>query len=149
MEKLVIISGPICSGKSTFMKALKEFECIEVSSIVRSLTQTNSRTPFEHLESAITDRILDTLNKTSSTRVCIGGIRQVGILKAIHEAYPQTQLIWLDADIECLRSRFYNRQDRKDANLSYEEACFSDEKLGLTAVRTYMHEHNCNIIITT
>ncbi len=135
-NKIVLLFGKICSGKSTYADALcyiTKAKRITVSDIVKRVSGKASRSELQntaHMDEEITQELIKEINKYD--RVVIDGIRQYTIVLGLAAEYglENLDLIWLEVPDEVRRHRFYDRLVSKD-DITFEEADLRDEKLGL------------------
>lgn len=146
---VIIICGPICSGKSTFAKTLVNHRHIEVGDIVRKIKQTDERIHDVGLAYLIISELTQELSKKED--VVITGIRQLPIyeevLKICNAFYLLTETLWLDVPYGVLFQRYIDRNDSKDNRLDlrilspekrFNDALISDNYIGLKALKNYL-----------
>ena len=106
-EKVVLLFGKICSGKSTYADALCYI--------------TNQD---------ICHELCHEINKYD--KVVIDGIRQYSIVLGLAAEFglENLDLIWLEVPDDVRKYRFYDRSISKD-DITFEDADARDEKLGL------------------
>ena len=135
-NKIVLLFGKICSGKSTYADALcyiTKAKRITVSDIVKRVSGKVSRSELQntaHMDQEICKELCQEINKYD--KVIIDGIRQHSIVIGLAAEYglENLDLVWLEVPDEVRRHRFYDRLVSKD-DISFEEADARDEKLGL------------------
>lgn len=122
-NKLTLLFGRICSGKSTY-RADETIVRIIVSDIVRSVVSeyaaTTTRDQLQntmHLDDKIAERLLfniDVYDAAYGIDILVDGIRQVSIVEKVLEVYPDAELVWLEVPEEERKRRYESRQDIKD-----------------------------------
>jgi cytidylate kinase len=135
-NKIVLIFGKICSGKSTYADALcyvTKAKRITVSDIVKRVSGKASRSELQktaHMDKEICVELVAEINKYD--KVVIDGIRQYSIVLELAAEFGQDalDLIWLEVADDVRRYRFHDRAISKD-DITFEEADTRDEKLGL------------------
>ena len=135
-NRIVLLFGKICSGKSTYADALcyiTKAKRITVSDIVKRVSGKVSRSELQntaHMDQEICKELCQEINKYD--KVIIDGIRQHSIVIGLAAEYglENLDLVWLEVPDEVRRHRFYDRLVSKD-DISFEEADARDEKLGL------------------
>jgi cytidylate kinase len=135
-NKIVLIFGKICSGKSTYADALcyvTKAKRITVSDIVKRVSGKASRSELQktaHMDKEICVELVAEINKYD--KVVIDGIRQYSIVLELAAEFGQDalDLIWLEVADDVRRYRFHDRAISKD-DITFEEADARDEKLGL------------------
>lgn len=156
-DRVVFLSGKICSGKSTFFDRMYtyEYKRIGVSDVVRRLSgelQRSRLSDTANLDSLIavelSNMIADELLKGS--RVVIDGIRQPSIYQALTNELRDRNVLytslWLDIDEDILRERFNARRDIKD-DMDFDTAIAKDNALGLSALEAIVRADKRSIII--
>ena len=135
-NKIVLLFGKICSGKSTYADALcyvTKAKRITVSDIVKRVSGKASRSELQntaHMDQDICHELCQEINKYD--KVVIDGIRQYTIVTGLVSEYglENLDLIWLEVPDATRRYRFYDRAISKD-DITFEAADERDEKLGL------------------
>ena len=135
-NRIVLLFGKICSGKSTYADALcyvTKAKRITVSDIVKRVSGKVSRSELQmtaHMDQDICHELCQEINKYD--KVVIDGIRQYSIVLGLAAEYglDNLDLIWLEVPDDVRRYRFYDRAISKD-DITFEEADARDEKLGL------------------
>lgn len=142
-NRIVLLFGKICSGKSTYADALcyiTKAKRITVSDIVKRVSGKASRSELQnttHLDQDICYELCQEINKYD--KVVIDGIRQYTIVTGLIAEYglDAIDMVWLEVSDEERRNRFSDRSDAfgtgpasKD-DIAFEEADLRDEKLGL------------------
>lgn len=135
-EKVVLLFGKICSGKSTYADALcyiTKAKRITVSDIVKRVSGKISRSELQntaHMDVEIIKELCAEINKYD--KVVIDGIRQYSIVLGLSTEYglSNIDMIWLEVPDEIRKYRFHDRAISKD-DITFEEADARDERLGL------------------
>lgn len=135
-ERIVLLFGKICSGKSTYADALcyiTKAKRITVSDIVKRVSGKISRSELQntaHMDQEIIKELCVEINKYN--KVVIDGIRQHSIVLGLSAEYGSSNIdmIWLEVPDEIRKYRFRDRAISKD-DITFEEADARDEKLGL------------------
>lgn len=135
-NRIVLLFGKICSGKSTYANALSyitKAERITVSDIVKRVSGKASRSELQdtaHMDQDICHELCQEINKYN--KVVIDGIRQYTIVMGLVAEYgiENLDLIWLETPDDVRKHRFYDRSLSKD-DITFEDADTRDEKLGL------------------
>ena len=135
-NKVVLLFGKICSGKSTYADALcyvTKAKRITVSDIVKRVSGKVSRSELQgtaHMDREIALELIAEIKKYD--KVVIDGIRQLSIVVELAAEFGQEELslIWLEVPDDIRKYRFYDRSISKD-DITFEEADARDEKLGL------------------
>lgn len=135
-NKIVLLFGKICSGKSTYADALcyvAKAKRITVSDIVKRVSGKASRSELQntaHMDQDICHELCQEINKYD--KVVIDGIRQYTIVTGLVAEYglENVDLVWLEVPDDVRKYRFYDRAISKD-DITFEEADARDEKLGL------------------
>jgi predicted kinase len=135
-NKIVLLFGKICSGKSTYADALcyvTKAKRITVSDIVKRVSGKASRSELQntaHMDQDICHELCQEINKYD--KVVIDGIRQYTIVLGLAAEYgiENLDLIWLEVPDDIRKYRFHDRAISKD-DITFEEADARDEKLGL------------------
>ena len=135
-EKVVLLFGKICSGKSTYADALcyiTKAKRITVSDIVKRVSGKISRSELQntaHMDVEIIKELCAEINKYD--KVVIDGIRQYSIVLGLSTEYglSNVDMIWLEVPDEIRKYRFHDRAISKD-DITFEEADARDERLGL------------------
>lgn len=148
--RIVIIAGPICSGKDTCATQLIADGIVEshisIGDIVRKITSTDARTFNKDLDKQIIEELLNELNRDFNWRrnVVITGIRQLNIVKAVEEFMKEKKgklhYTWLLVHQHICMKRWEARKDVKDKDLTYTDVHEKDVELGLEHVRDYIFE---------
>jgi len=135
-NKVVLLFGKICSGKSTYADALcyiTKAKRITVSDIVKRVSGKISRSELQntaHMDVEIIKELCAEINKYD--KVVIDGIRQYSIVLDLSAEYglSEIDMVWLEVPDEIRKYRFHDRAISKD-DITFEEADARDEKLGL------------------
>jgi dephospho-CoA kinase len=135
-NRIVLLFGKICSGKSTYADALcyvTKAKRITVSDIVKRVSGKASRSELQntaHMDQDICHELCQEINKYD--KVVIDGIRQYTIVMGLVSEYglENLDLIWLEVPDATRRYRFYDRAISKD-DITFEAADERDEQLGL------------------
>ena len=135
-NKIVLLFGKICSGKSTYADALcyiTKAKRITVSDIVKRVSGKISRSELQntaHMDVEIIKELCVEINKYD--KVVIDGIRQYSIVLGLSTEYglSNIDMIWLEVPDEIRKYRFHDRAISKD-DITFEEADARDERLGL------------------
>jgi predicted kinase len=135
-NKIVLLFGKICSGKSTYADALcyvTKAKRITVSDIVKRVSGKVSRSELQgtaHMDKEIALELIAEIKKYD--KVVIDGIRQLSIVKELAAEYgiEKLDLVWLEVPDDVRKYRFHDRSVAKD-DITFEEADIRDEKLGL------------------
>lgn len=134
---MIFVCGEICSGKTHYGKILAKglgVEFVDVSSIVKSILQTNVRHNLQGNPQLDADIITYLQHCVAGT--VVAGVRQRSIL----EAFLDSTCIWLDTPQVIRFKRCMERQDKKDI-LSWEAFLVAEQKdneLGLQQVKQYI-----------
>lgn len=139
MKRIVVICGPVCSGKDTMSTKYVEqgYQCISVSDIVRRLTKTTNRTHLKNLSKDIVSELLKFIEKNDT--IVVNGPRQMSVVGALWNIVDADVVVgWLEVDREELRRRFLNRASPKDREFTYDEVVDRDSKLGLCKIESYI-----------
>lgn len=139
-NKITLIFGKICSGKSTYADALcyvAKAKRITVSDVVKRLSGMSSRSQLSttsSLDTKIAAELIKEVNRYD--RVIIDGIRQYSIVLDIVAEFgrDRVDMIWLEVPDDIRKSRFYDRAIAKD-DMSFEESNRLDDELGLSELR--------------
>jgi predicted kinase len=135
-ERIVLLFGKICSGKSTYADALcyvTKAKRITVSDIVKRVSGKVSRSELQgtaHMDKEIALELIAEIKKYD--KVVIDGIRQLSIVVELAAEFGKEELglVWLEVSDEIRKYRFRDRSVAKD-DITFEEADIRDEKLGL------------------
>lgn len=138
-----LISGRICSGKSTVAKAIKEnsslHRIIEVGDLVREITKSEERIHDSSLDKLLIDKIKSELDLDCN--VILVGIRQQSILEAVLEYCMEKDRTilpqWIGISEDERRKRYENRSAEKDI-LTFDEYESMEDELGIETVRDSM-----------
>ena len=144
-NKIVLLFGKICSGKSTYADALcyvTKAKRITVSDIVKRVSGKVSRSELQntaHLDQEIHHELCQEIDKYE--KVVIDGIRQYSIVLGLVAEYgiDTVDMIWLEVPDEIRKYRFYDRAISKD-DITFEEADARDEKLGLLELQNKLKD---------
>lgn len=144
MKQIILVFGPICSGKTTYCQKLgyayPDSKYFKVSDIVRELTQQVVRSELQKTSKLATDiaaslmsKIDDALSKPEYRHVIIDGIRQYEIVRLLVSYYglENISMVWLEVPIE-IREERYKVLSRDRDNISFKDANDNDAKLGLS-----------------
>lgn len=139
-NRIVLLFGKICSGKSTYADALcyvTKAKRITVSDIVKRVSGKASRSELQntaHMDQDICHELCQEINKYE--KVVIDGIRQYTIVTGLAAEYgiENLDLVWLEVPDDIRRYRFYDRAISKD-DITFEEADARDNKLGLSELQ--------------
>lgn len=115
-NKITLLFGRICSGKSTMYPDAKR---IVVSNIVKGILETTDRDKLQdsmHLDLEIAKSICMNLYHYAEQypHVVVDGIRQSTIVDFILAEFPDVEMIWLEASTEERKRRYESRKDKKD-----------------------------------
>ena len=135
-ERITLLFGKICSGKSTYADALcyiTKAKRITVSDIVKRVSGKVSRSELQntaHMDVEIIKELCAEINKYD--KVVIDGIRQYTIVLGLFAEYDMSNIsmIWLEVPNDIRNYRFHDRAVSKD-DITFEDADARDEKLGL------------------
>lgn len=135
-NRIVLVFGKICSGKSTYADALcyiTKAKRITVSDIVKRVSGKASRSELQNtadMDQQIAIELIAEINKYD--KVVIDGIRQYSIVLEVTAEFglDSVDLVWLEVPDQIRKYRFHDRAISKD-DISFEEADERDEKLGL------------------
>ena len=135
-NKIVLLFGKICSGKSTYADALcyvTKAKRITVSDIVKRVSGKISRSELQntaHMDKEIALELIQVIS--SYDKVVVDGIRQYTIVLELAAEYgiDNLDLIWLEVPDDIRKYRFHDRAVSKD-DITFEDADARDEKLGL------------------
>lgn len=145
---IVLVCGPICSGKSTFSKQLSTktgFIHIPVSKIVASIINTQDRVALQNsidqtdaICEALDNQITDALEQSGG--VIVDGIRQTDILEYLIVLFglEKITLIWIDPGVEERRLRWNIRAASKDHGLSFDQIDQNDAEMGLSKIKLWV-----------
>lgn len=139
-RKIKLVCGRLCSGKDFIInRHYKRYDVISVSDIVKSIVESNDRAILQdtkHLDS----EIIEQLKVLYSPRLVINGIRQMSIISGMLGSNPAetVEVVWVCCPEDVRRDRYYDREDVKDSQLTFEEADESDSKLGLLQIESYI-----------
>ena len=139
-NRIVLLFGKICSGKSTYANALSyitKAKRITVSDIVKRVSGKVSRSELQntaHMDQDICHELCQEINKYD--KVVIDGIRQYTIVLGLAAEYglENLDLVWLEVPDDVRRYRFHDRAISKD-DITFEEAVLRDESLGLNELQ--------------
>lgn len=115
-NKVTLLFGRICSGKSSFMPDTKR---VVVSNIVRGILETTDRSKLQesmHLDLEIARSICVNLYHYAEQypHVIVDGIRQRSIVNFVLKEFPDAELVWLEVPTYERRRRYEQRRDTKD-----------------------------------
>lgn len=115
-NKITLLFGRICSGKSTMYPTAKR---IVVSNIVRDIIKTTDRSKLQesmHLDQEIAKSICSYLHHyiEQCPHIVVDGIRQVTIVSYILEEFPDAEMMWLEVPTQERKRRYESRKDIKD-----------------------------------
>lgn len=135
-NKIVLLFGKICSGKSTYADALSyvtKARRITVSDIVKRVSGKVSRSELQdtaHMDLNIAKELIKEIDNYD--KVVIDGIRQYSIVSelVLHYGVENIDMVWLETSNEIRKYRFCDRSVSKD-DINFEEADARDEALGL------------------
>lgn len=138
---MIFVCGPICSGKNTYGKLLASdrwWAFVDISDIVRELTDSSKRVHDVTLDQQIIDR-LTLLSRQHNGHLVVAGARQLSIL----QAFPTSRYIWLEVLEEERFKRFLGRnaikdQGDQDARQRFELYEQKDQELGLGQVEFWI-----------
>lgn len=138
-NKVIFVCGKTRSGKSFVSQKLAQamnYKFVEVSSIVKSILETNKRSEMVNkpeLDVAIVDH-LKTLVKRDN--LLISGVRQSTIIKQ----FPDAQIVWLHTP-DHIRQEWFDRdlEIRKD-DLELSQIDEMDKKLQLSSILEYIFD---------
>ena len=146
MKQIVIITGKICSGKSSVCEKLQnkyDYYRLSISTIVKKITGFNTRSQLtKNLITA--DTIIKQIEEDikDKDKIVVDGPRQVEIVEYLHKKY-NAKLIWLENDYETLLERYKKQNDDiKQNDQPFDVALERDhEFLGLKYTEKYVKEH--------
>lgn len=149
MKGVILVCGPICSGKSTWCDRnirSNEDSYIKVSDIVKVLSNASNRFELQDtkvLDKEIGEHLVRTIDRCleETDVVFIDGIRQLSILEAVKAKFPFAELVWLEVSYEGRETRYNVRNQPRDRGQSFEEANQRDLELGLNEIRKYYYEN--------
>lgn len=144
-NRIVLLFGKICSGKSTYAHALcylTKAKRITVSDVVKRVSGKVSRSELQntaHMDQEICQELCQEVNKYD--KVVIDGIRQYTIVQGLIAEYgiANIDFVWLETPDDIRRYRFYDRSISKD-DITFEEADARDEKLGLLELQNKLKD---------
>lgn len=152
MKQVILVCGPICSGKTTWCDEninKDKDSYIKVSDIVKLLSNATSRTELQdtvNLDKQIANHLIRTIRNClyETDKVFVDGIRQISIVEKVVEQYPQSELVWLEVPYLERERRFNSRAHTRDSGVSFEQVNAKDYELGLLEVENY-YNNNFNI----
>ena len=139
-----LISGPICSGKSTWIKNDMRPDTdrvIVVSDVVRDIVKSNDRRVLQdtaEMAGRIADKITSTIKSTDiHNDWYVDGIRQVEIIERLvcNFGFYNTRLKWIDPGLAERELRYNLRNAEKDKSQNFHQAEIADNKLGVENVK--------------
>ena len=147
MNKVIFISGELCSGKSTIAKRLAEelgYSFLEVSDVVKEILAEIEREKLQgHPE--IAPQIVNAIETAVTWQnVIVSGVRQAEILAA----FPDAECVWVEIPEEERLKRYLSRGDTKD-KLTKEDFAKAQERditLGILEVKEYSQKHGSESI---
>lgn len=140
---MIFICGKLGSGKSTYGQEVARtegYDFVEVSSIVKSILGQTERSKLQgHPE--LDKEIISAISAYGKNTV-VSGVRQITIL----QAFPESDLVWLEVSERERFARLANRIDNKDKDKTWEAFLIAqkrDADLGVDQVETYIksNEH--------
>ena len=144
MKQIILVFGPICSGKTTYCQKLgyayPDSKYFKVSDIVRDLTHRVVRSELQKTSNLATDiaaslmsKIDNALSSTDYKHVIIDGIRQYEIVRLLISYYgiENISMVWLEVPFE-IREERYKLLSRDRDNIPFKDADVNDAKLGLS-----------------
>ena len=143
MLKIVIIIGPLFSGKTTFAEQIQyqDFNKVEVADLVRAITKKETRTFDPDLDNELTRKLLMFIRESvnSNKNMIIIGMRQKTILEGILlflknsniNPFITVEYKVLQEDKSVLQERFSKAKRAKDKNITFEKAYEKEMSLGL------------------
>jgi len=152
-KNVIIVCGPLCSGKTTFAKTLVNHRHIDIGDIVREIKQKIERVHDAMLDTLINGRLTHEMARQDvNTNIVITGIRQKSIYDHVIsncELFKQThETLWLDVPKDILFQRFLNRDEEKDKNplkltlldsrSRFNDLLIADAYLGLRELKDYL-----------
>lgn len=142
-RKIIIVCGKICSGKGYYCaNKFPDYHQVTVSDVVKRIAKTDVRSELgktADMDQLIADALIEEIKKHN--KVIVDGARQISIIKRLQQAFGSQieDIIWLDVPEETLRTRFTQRQAKKD-DITFDDAVSSDNKLGLGDVEQYIRQ---------
>ena len=151
--QIIVVVGHICSGKTTYASRYpSDFDKIEISSIVKKLTQSSDRVRDESLDEAIIEELRSELNQRGlGSKIVITGVRQLSIMRWLEEyanqyEWVELKTIVLQVPNELLKKRYEKRNDKRDQE-TFEEAVRKDSVLGLSNLLIYLESRDATVFI--
>lgn len=149
MKQVILVCGPICSGKTTWCNEninKDEDSYIKVSDIVKLLTNATNRAELQdtaNLDKQIADHLIRTIRNClhETDKVFVDGVRQISIVKRIVGEYPQAELVWLEVSYQERERRFSLRAHTRDSGVSFEQVNVKDYELGLLEVENHYNNN--------
>lgn len=141
--EIIIVVGPICSGKSTYSNRYpSNFVKLDIGNVVREITSTQIRVQDEHLDVLIINKVVEKIASTVDLMkekpirgMVISGIRQLSILNVIEKLSADMDYkityIYLYVPTAILKYRYHRSARVKDNSKTFEEAMMGDYKIGL------------------
>ncbi len=145
---IVLICGPICSGKSTLSKQIAQktgYTHIPVSKIVASIVNTHDRESLQNTADQ-TETICEALDIQIAASVeqfggaIVDGIRQPDIIEYLFVLFGLNRItmIWVDPGVEERRLRWNIRAAAKDQGLSFDKIDKVDFEMGLDKIIAWL-----------
>lgn len=145
---IVLLCGPMCSGKSTMSKAISDktnYAHIPVSKIVSSIVNSTDRRTLQNTTD-FTDEICEALDNqiTSALEqvggVIVDGIRQTDIIEYLIAVFGLERLtfIWIDPGVEERQTRWQIRAAKKDVGESFDKTDQRDWDMGLDKIKSWI-----------
>lgn len=153
MNKIILVCGPICSGKTTWCNSqIRENidSYLKVSEVVRKVSNASTRVELQgtkHFDIEIADLLIEAIYKASSTSqiIYVDGIRQTSILQRVLQEFEKSvEIVWLEEPFETRKSRYQARADARDAHISFEKVEKRDNELGLSELKQYILQSTSN-----
>ncbi|MGB7290957.1 MAG: AAA family ATPase [Thermodesulfobacteriota bacterium] len=131
------MTGKICSGKSTVLKAISEeihWPIISFGSYVRHIAQGRMLPSKRNIYQALGAELYQTLGpkkflievmrfhlKSDQENILFDGVRHESILKEIQNAFNIIYIIFLNADVKLRYKRLPTKRSNSEEKLSFEE----------------------------
>lgn len=136
-NKAIIVTGKICSGKTTILRALSQdldWPIVSFGSYVRYIAKERNLHSKREVYQSLGSELYKTLGpnkfltevikfhtKFDQDNILFDGVRHISILTEIQKAFRLVYTIYLDADVELRFRRFIAKQDPSEKKLSFEE----------------------------
>lgn len=146
-SQIVVVSGRICSGKSTICRQLVDlgYVHISVSDIVRKIVKSvrredlqNSKNLDKTIAQVLYKEVAEHLHPLNH-KVLIDGVRQISVLDDVIANISDLNIehIWIETSAETRKQRYLARADQKD-NQSFEQAEQADDNLGISEFEMWL-----------